>query len=89
MRAGVPTLILWVTADQPIWAAQVKRLKVGSARCFSATTLESLVCDLLSILTRQYVGRAREVATRMTKPEVSVATAADFLEETAGPRGAS
>jgi len=29
MRAGIPTLILWVTADQPIWAAQVKRLKVG------------------------------------------------------------
>jgi UDP:flavonoid glycosyltransferase YjiC (YdhE family) len=89
MRAGVPTLILWVTADQPIWAAQVKRLKVGSARRFSATTQQSLVCDLLSILTPEYVDRAREVATRMTKPEASVATAADLLEETAGLRGAS
>jgi UDP:flavonoid glycosyltransferase YjiC (YdhE family) len=89
MRAGVPTLILWVTADQPIWAAQVKRLKVGSARRFSATTQESLACDLLSILTPEYVGRAREVATQMTKPEASVATAADLLEETAGLRGAS
>ncbi|MDT7737305.1 MAG: hypothetical protein QOK09_674 [Mycobacterium sp.] len=89
MRAGVPTLILWVTADQPIWAAQVKRLKVGSARRFSATTHQSLVCDLLSILTPQYVDRAREVATRMTKPEASVATAADLLEETAGLRGVS
>lgn len=89
MRAGVPTLILWVTADQPIWAAQVKRLKVGSARRFSATTQQSLVCDLLSILTPEYVDRAREVATRMTKPEASVATAADLLEETAGLRGTS
>src|SRR5882757_265996 len=89
MRAGVPTLILWVTADQPIWAAQVKRLKVGSARRFSATTQQSLVCDVLSILTPEYVDRAREVATRMTKPEASVATAADLLEETAGLRGAS
>jgi UDP:flavonoid glycosyltransferase YjiC (YdhE family) len=89
MRAGVPTLILWVTADQPIWAAQVKRLKVGSARRFSATTQQSLVCDLLSILTPEYVDRAREVATRMTKPEASVATAADLLEETAGLRGVS
>jgi UDP:flavonoid glycosyltransferase YjiC (YdhE family) len=86
MRAGVPTLILWVTADQPIWAAQVRRLKVGSARRFSATTQESLVGDLLSILTPECVGRAREVATRMTKPEASVATAADLLEETAGRR---
>ncbi len=40
LRAGVPTLILWVTADQPIWAAQVKRLRVGSARRFSGTTKE-------------------------------------------------
>ena len=46
MRAGIPTLILWITADQPIWAAQVKRLKVGSARRFSTTTQESLVADL-------------------------------------------
>lgn len=29
LRAGVPTLVLWVTSDQPIWAAQVKELKVG------------------------------------------------------------
>jgi UDP:flavonoid glycosyltransferase YjiC (YdhE family) len=87
MRAGIPTLILWVTADQPIWAAQVTRLKAGSARRFSATTQESLVADLLSILTPQYVDRAREVATQMTKPEVSVATSADLLEETASRRG--
>ena len=40
LRAGAPTLILWVTADQPIWAAQVKRLRVGSARRFSGTTKE-------------------------------------------------
>ncbi|WP_336501712.1 glycosyltransferase, partial [Mycobacterium tuberculosis] len=28
LRAGIPTLILWVTSDQPIWAAQIKQLKV-------------------------------------------------------------
>jgi UDP:flavonoid glycosyltransferase YjiC (YdhE family) len=81
MRAGVPTLILWVTADQPIWAAQVKRLKVGSAQRYSSTTQESLVTELLRILTPQYVTRACEVATQMTKPEVSVTTAADLLED--------
>ncbi|MGB7146027.1 glycosyltransferase, partial [Mycobacterium sp.] len=86
MRAGIPTLILWVTADQPIWAAQVKRLKVGSARRFSTTTQESLVAHLRSILTPERIGRAREVATRMTKPEVSVAAAAGLLEKAAGRR---
>src|SRR5580693_7805897 len=68
LRAGIPTLILWVTADQPIWAAQVKRLKVGSARRFSTTTQESLVAELRRILTPERIGRAREVATQMTKP---------------------
>jgi UDP:flavonoid glycosyltransferase YjiC (YdhE family) len=84
LRAGIPTLILWITSDQPIWAAQIKRLKVGSGRRFSATTQKSLVADLRSILTPQYVTRAREIATRMTKPAASVTTAANLLEDCAG-----
>jgi UDP:flavonoid glycosyltransferase YjiC (YdhE family) len=83
LRAGIPTLILWITSDQPIWAAQIKRLKVGSGRRFSATTQKSLVADLRSILTPQYVTRASEIATRMTKPAASVAATADLLEECA------
>jgi UDP:flavonoid glycosyltransferase YjiC (YdhE family) len=82
LRAGIPMLVLWDVADQPIWAAQVKRLKVGSGRRFSRTTRESLVADLGSILRPQYVTRAREIATRMTKPSESVTAAADLLEDT-------
>ena len=65
----------------------MKRLKVVSARRFSATTRESLVADLRSILAPQHVTRAREIATRMSKPAESVTTAADLLEETASRRG--
>jgi UDP:flavonoid glycosyltransferase YjiC (YdhE family) len=83
MRAGIPTLVLWFWFDQPMWAAAVERLKVGSARQFSASTLDSLVADLRSILTPQCVTRAREVAAQMTKPAESVANAADLLEEAA------
>jgi UDP:flavonoid glycosyltransferase YjiC (YdhE family) len=86
MRAGVPTLILWVTADQPIWAAQVKRLRVGSARRFSGTTKDSLVAELRRILTAQYVARAREIVTHMTEPEESVTAAANLLEKAASER---
>ncbi len=46
LRAGVPTLILWTLPDQAAWGARVKRLKVGTARRFSATTQQSLVADL-------------------------------------------
>jgi UDP:flavonoid glycosyltransferase YjiC (YdhE family) len=83
LRAGVPMLILWIGAEQPIWAAQVKRLKVGSARRFSSINQEPLVTELRRILAPQYVTRAREVATQMTKPAESVTNAADLLEKTA------
>jgi UDP:flavonoid glycosyltransferase YjiC (YdhE family) len=86
LRAGAPTLILWVTADQPIWAAQVKRLRVGSARRFSSTTKESLVAELRRILAPQYVTRAQEVAAQMTAPDESVTATADLLEQAAGER---
>jgi UDP:flavonoid glycosyltransferase YjiC (YdhE family) len=80
LRAGVPTLILWGHTDQPFWGAAVKRLKVGTARRFSTTTEKSLVADLRRILAPQYLARARELATRMTKPAESVARAADLVE---------
>jgi UDP:flavonoid glycosyltransferase YjiC (YdhE family) len=83
LRAGIPTLILWMWIDHPISAEVVKHLKVGSGRQFSETTQEALVADLRSILTPQCVTRAREVATRMTKPAESVASAADLLEDAA------
>jgi UDP:flavonoid glycosyltransferase YjiC (YdhE family) len=80
LRAGVPTLILSTDLDQTLWGARVKRLKVGTARRFSTTTQQSLVADLRTILAPQYVARAREIATRMTKPAESVSRAADLVE---------
>lgn len=83
LRAGIPTLALWSSADQPYWAAQIKRLKVGTARRFSATTSETLVADLRTILAPDYATRARDLAARMTKPAESIETTADLLEEAA------
>ncbi len=80
LRAGVPTSILWTIPGPAIWGAQVKRLKVGTARRLSTTTHKSLVADLRRILAPQYVTRAREIATRMTKPAASVAKTADLVE---------
>ena len=87
LRAGIPTLILWSSADQPYWGNQLKRLKVGTARRFSTTTRESLVADLRRILAPQYAIRARELATRMTTPAKSVAKAADLFEDAVRRKG--
>jgi UDP:flavonoid glycosyltransferase YjiC (YdhE family) len=85
LRAGVPQLIISTWLDQALWGALLKRLKVGTARRFS-TTEESLVADLRTILAPQYVTRAREIATRMTKPAAGVTNAADLLEDFARQR---
>ena len=86
LRAGVPMLVFWTAPDQAIWAARVKRLKVGSGRRFSAISQKSLVADLRTILDPQYVARAREIAPQMTKPAESLANAADLLEKLARSR---
>jgi UDP:flavonoid glycosyltransferase YjiC (YdhE family) len=83
LRAGLPTLVLWTLPDQSFWGARVKRLNVGTARRFSRTTLETLVADLRTILSPEYLTRAQDLAARMTTASESVATAADLLEEKA------
>jgi len=81
LRAGVPQLILWTLPDQPFFAAQLRRLKVGAGRRFSTTNQKTLVADLLRILSPQYAAQARDIATRATTPADSVRAAADSVEE--------
>ncbi|MBS4729538.1 glycosyltransferase [Mycobacterium sp. SM1] len=81
LRAGAPTLILWLLGEQALWGAAIKRLQVGTARRFSSTTRESLLADLRTILAPRCAARAREIATRMSTPADSVAAAADLLED--------
>jgi UDP:flavonoid glycosyltransferase YjiC (YdhE family) len=89
LRAGVPTLIQWSSADQPYWGNQLKRLHVGTARRLSANTPESLVADLRKILDPQYAVRAGQLATQLTTPANSVARAADLFEHAAKTAPAS
>jgi UDP:flavonoid glycosyltransferase YjiC (YdhE family) len=83
VRAGVPTVVLWVSADQPVWAAQINRMKVGVAQRFSRTTPRSLTKALRTALSPEYRERARVAGTRMATPAQSVSAAADLLEEAA------
>jgi len=81
LRAGIPSLILWTAGDQPMWGSRVKQLKVGTSRRFSSATPETLIADLRTILAPEYTTRARELATRMSKPTESAGRAVDLLEE--------
>jgi UDP:flavonoid glycosyltransferase YjiC (YdhE family) len=81
IRAGVPTLALSVSVDQPLWAGAVKQLEVGYGRPFLEATQETLLEDLRYILTPHCLTRTREVAAQMATPAESAATAADLLED--------
>ncbi len=80
VRSAVPTVVLWVGADQPVWARQIERLGVGSAQRFSTTTHAALRAALRTALSQRARERAREIAARMIPPEQSVSAAADLLE---------
>ncbi len=86
LRAGVPTLILWTAGDQPFWGNQLKRLKIGSSRRFSATTQKSLLADLRRILAPDYAIRAREISGKMSTSHESLDRTADLLEDLARSR---
>ncbi len=77
--SGKPTLILWDVADQPIWATQVKRLKLGASRRFSNAKLRTLVDDLRIVLAPECERRALALAAQMSEPGDAVAKAADLL----------
>src|SRR6201999_4151109 len=54
MRAGVPTLILWIAVDdKPIWAEAITRLGIVSGREFRSTTTELLIAELRPLLSPQ------------------------------------
>ena len=86
LRAGRPTLILWMLPDQGCWGSRLKKLKVGTGRRFVGTTEKTLAADLRTILNPEYLTRAEELASRMTKPADSVAAAADLMEKFASSR---
>jgi UDP:flavonoid glycosyltransferase YjiC (YdhE family) len=55
-------------------------MKVARAQRLSTITRKSLIAHLRRIRGPQYVARAGEIATRMTKPAESVSAAADLIE---------
>ncbi|MGE0221053.1 glycosyltransferase, partial [Mycolicibacterium sp.] len=80
LRAGVPTFVLWIGAEQPLWARQVRELGVGTSQRFYEASVESIATGLATVLDPRHLDRAREVAAAMTSPAAAVAAAADLLE---------
>ena len=84
-RAGVPTLVLWVSADQPVWARAVRRLKIGTSQRFTSMNKKSLTAALRTVLDPAVAARARDFGAGLVTPSSSVASAADLIEHAARP----
>jgi len=80
LRAGVPQFVLWTLPDQPFFAAQLRRLKVGTGHRFSTITERSLVAGLRRILDPGHRERARALAAQVSDPAAAAAAAADLVE---------
>ncbi|MFE0749821.1 glycosyltransferase [Gordonia sp. NPDC058843] len=82
LRAGLPTLVTWVGADQPIWGRVLTNARVGAALPMARVTAESLVPALTRILDADMGLRSADLRRRLTPPGVAVGSAADIVEET-------
>ena len=82
LRAGLPTLITWVGADQPIWGRAVSKAAVGATLPMARVTAESLIGALDTILDTEVRGRSAELRSRLIAPDEAVHTAADIVEDT-------
>lgn len=83
LRAGLPTVVCSIFADQPFWGAQLARLGVGTTLPFTALTELSLLEALEPVLGDAYRQRAALLAEQLLS-ESGADLAADAIERAAG-----
>ncbi len=80
LRAGSPTLVCSVGADQPLWGARVTALGAGASLPVRAARGAALGRALDRVLHPDTRIRAEAVARELAPPDVAVRAAADALE---------
>ncbi|ROZ98259.1 glycosyltransferase [Gordonia sp. OPL2] len=78
-RAGIPAVVGWISADQPMWTAALRQLGVGDGRRLRLLGAN----DLAILLDDDVADAAAALATTLTPPDVAVARACDVLEAAA------
>ncbi|MFW0786838.1 glycosyltransferase [Gordonia sp. CPCC 206044] len=81
LRAGIPTVVTWVGADQPIWGDAVARSHVGSSFPMARVDSARLVAALRHALDEKTRRTASDLSARLVDPEHAVAAAATIAEQ--------
>jgi sterol 3beta-glucosyltransferase len=79
LRAGLPTVVASVFADQPLWGDRVRRLGVGVTLPFQRLTAPGLTEALAAALDPEVVAAARELGQRLRAEDGLGATTAAVL----------
>jgi UDP:flavonoid glycosyltransferase YjiC (YdhE family) len=80
LRAGLPTVVCAVFADQPFWGAQLQRMGVGSTLPFTQLSEPTLFAALEPMLADGPRQRAAELGV-LLREEDAIAQTADALEQ--------
>ncbi|MBC9731662.1 glycosyltransferase [Nocardioides marmotae] len=80
LRAGLPAVVAWFSADQPVWGRLLARQGVGTALPFRELDAPRLTAALGEVLDEGVARRAAELGARLVPPASAVATTADLLE---------
>ncbi|WP_439033050.1 glycosyltransferase [Gordonia terrae] len=80
LRAGLPTLVTWKGADQPIWGRVLTDAHVGASLPMTRVSTDSLVAALETILAPAFRQRADDLRGRLIPAAEAVRSAADIVE---------
>ncbi|GGM16482.1 glycosyltransferase [Promicromonospora citrea] len=85
LRAGLPAVVGWYSADQPMWGALLRDAGVGVSRRASALTQPGvLAAALAEVLDPATAARAARLSERLVPADRAVAAAADAVSGTVG-----
>ena len=81
LRAGLPAVVGWYSADQPMWGDLLRGAGVGVARRASTLTRPGVLAGALSeVLDDATAARAAALGARLVPADRAVAAAADAVE---------
>lgn len=81
LRAGLPAVVGWYSADQPMWGDLLRGAGVGVARRASTLTQPGVLAGALSeVLDGATAARAAALGSRLVPADRAVAAAADAID---------
>jgi sterol 3beta-glucosyltransferase len=81
LRAGLPAVVGWYSADQPMWGELLRGAGVGVARRASTLTRPGVLAGALAeVLDEATAARAAELGSRIVPADRAVAAAADAID---------